>query len=582
MPLADEGQHSDAQLLERFLSARDEAAFAALVRRHGPMVLGVCRRVLQDYHDAEDAFQAAFLVLARKAASVRHEALGSWLYTVAYHAALAARAARARRHARERQVEEMPHPEVPPPEAQDWRPLLDRELHKLPEKYRAALVVCDLQGKTRKEAAQELGLAEGTVSSRLATARGMLARRLSRRGLSLSGAALAVGLAPRTTAAVPGALVNSTVQAAALVAAGQMAAVATPAAGLMKGVLKAMLLTKLKLVIATAMITAVLGAGGLVYRSAGQAAPAAEEEKSLSDVETLRKENELLRLNVQVLLEKVRSLEAEVLALKGQPGGGATPNVDKTDQARSQVLKEQIHVLQEEVRALEAEALARRGRPAEGAKPNADKTDQVPRAVAANLTRSQNNLKQLGLAFHNYNDSFGSLPPSAISDRQGKPLLSWRVAILPFIEQDALYKEFHLDEPWDSEHNKKLLERMPDLYKLPGIRNKPGMTAYQVFVGKDALFFGTRKSRIPASIPDGTSNTVLVAEAAEMVPWTKPADIPFGDEDPRGQVGGWYGDLVNVGICDGSARTVNRKKVTKETFRNAINPADGNVLGSDW
>ena len=120
---------SDAQLLARFLTYRDEAAFAALVRRHGPMVLGVCRRVLRHTHDAEDAFQAAFLVLARKAGSVlKRQAVASWLYMVAYRTAQRARARQARRVAREVQVDELPHPPVPPAEAQDWRPLLDGEL----------------------------------------------------------------------------------------------------------------------------------------------------------------------------------------------------------------------------------------------------------------------------------------------------------------------------------------------------------------------------------------------------------------------------------------------------------------------
>src|SRR6516162_9184327 len=136
----------DGLLLARFVAARDEASFAALLRRHGPMVLGVCRRVLRHAHDAEDAFQATFLVLAKKAAAVaKREAVASFLYGVAYRTALRARAQAARRRATERQVGDMPHPAVEPPEAQDWRPVLDRELSQLPQKYRACLVLCDLE-----------------------------------------------------------------------------------------------------------------------------------------------------------------------------------------------------------------------------------------------------------------------------------------------------------------------------------------------------------------------------------------------------------------------------------------------------
>jgi RNA polymerase sigma factor (sigma-70 family) len=541
MPLTDENSLSDAQLLERFLAVRDEAAFAALVRRHGPMVLGVCRRVLHHHHDAEDAFQATFLVLAKKAAAVRRESLGGWLYTVAYRAALEARAAAARRSARERQVEDMPHPEVPPAEVHDWRPLLDRELHGLPPKYRSAVVLCNLEGKTRKEAALELGVAEGTLSSRLATARALLARRLARGGVALSGGILAVELAHGATAAVPAPLLSSTVQAATMIAAGQAAALATPAAGVMKGVLKAMLLTKLKLVVVTAMLTALVGVGGIAFRASSQARA---EDQSTNELEALRKENTLLRLNVQVLLEKIHAQEAELLALRGQAGGSGAA----------------------------ATAL--------GATPKAT----APPADA-NVMRSQNNIKQMALAFHNYADTnTGIFPPAAICDARGKPLLSWRVAILPYLEQDALYKEFHLDEPWDSDHNKKLLDKMPDIYALPGMRFKgdAGLTIYQVFVGKNAIFDGGRKVPFPASITDGTSNTLLVVEAAKPVPWTKPADIPLGEEDPRTQVGGWHGDFVNVGLCDGSVRRINRKKMSQETFRNAIMPNDGNPLGSDW
>jgi RNA polymerase sigma factor (sigma-70 family) len=146
------GGQPDGDLLTHFIATRDEAAFAALVRRHGPMVLGVCRRLLRNDHDAEDAFQATFLVLARRAGSVlNRESVGSWLYGVACRTARQAAAANARRRARERQVENMPHPEVAPAEAQDWLALLDQELSRLPEKYRAAVVLCDLGGCPRRE-----------------------------------------------------------------------------------------------------------------------------------------------------------------------------------------------------------------------------------------------------------------------------------------------------------------------------------------------------------------------------------------------------------------------------------------------
>ncbi|MBX9623760.1 MAG: sigma-70 family RNA polymerase sigma factor, partial [Gemmataceae bacterium] len=153
---------ADGQLLADHLAGRDPAALAALVRRHGPMVWGVCRRVVGNHHDAEDAFQATFLVLVRKAGSVASpDLLANWLYGVAHQTALNARRAAARRRAREKQVADMPEPEAtrpdPPDPPDDLRPRLDRELARLPEKYRAPVVLCDLEGKTRKEAARLIG-----------------------------------------------------------------------------------------------------------------------------------------------------------------------------------------------------------------------------------------------------------------------------------------------------------------------------------------------------------------------------------------------------------------------------------------
>jgi RNA polymerase sigma factor (sigma-70 family) len=314
------GSQTDGELLSRFVATRDEASFAALVRRHGPMVLAVCRRLLRHEQDAEDCFQATFLVLARKAATVKRESVGSWLYAVAYRTSLEARAVNARRRKREKQVEDMPHPEVMPSEAQDWRPWLDRELNRLPEKYRAAIVACDLEGRSRKEAARLLDLTEGTLSSRLARGHRLLAQRLAPYGLSLPGAAVAAALCESAAAAhVPAALVSATTKIAVLVAAGELSAVSATSAILMKGVLKSMFLTKLKLMVGAVMVVTVLGASGLVYRAAGQPASPTEKRsdgKPKSELERLRHENELLKLNLEVVLEKVRAQEAELRALR--------------------------------------------------------------------------------------------------------------------------------------------------------------------------------------------------------------------------------------------------------------------------
>jgi RNA polymerase sigma factor (sigma-70 family) len=283
---------TDAELLELFVAARDEAAFAALVRRHGPMVWGVCRRVLAGHQDAEDAFQATFLVLVRKAASVVPRAmLANWLYGVAYQTARNAGAGLARRRRRERQVSPMPEPAAPQAGlSSDLLGVLDQELSRLPDKYRIAIVLCDLEGKTRKEAADQLGVPEGTLSGRLSRGRAMLARRLTRRGLAVTGGTLAIALSQHAlSASVPAAAVSATIRAAGLLAAGHAAAgaVSARAAALAGVVVRAMLLTKLK--VATAVLLLVcaagVGAAGLAYQvhSAGSVPRSARAARRPAD-----------------------------------------------------------------------------------------------------------------------------------------------------------------------------------------------------------------------------------------------------------------------------------------------------------
>jgi RNA polymerase sigma factor (sigma-70 family) len=252
---------SDGELLRRFASEQDEAAFAALLQRHGALVLGVCRRLLRQPQDVEDAFQATFLVLVRKADSLRHQwgSLGNWLHTVAHRLALKVRARAGRRWAVEVQTEDLPEAagEEQPPS--DLRAVLDEELHRLPEKYRAPLVLCYLEGKTHTEAAVQLGWRDGTVCSRLARARDLLRRRLTRRGLGLSAGAMGTALAPETA---PAALLHPTLEAIRQTATGKVPSGISPeVASLVEATVRTMMLTRLKVTALLLLGMAVLGGG---------------------------------------------------------------------------------------------------------------------------------------------------------------------------------------------------------------------------------------------------------------------------------------------------------------------------------
>jgi RNA polymerase sigma factor (sigma-70 family) len=263
---------TDAQLLGRFLSDRDEAAFEVLVWRHGPMVLGVCGRVLRAEADTEDAFQATFLTLLRKAGSIsKRQSVGSWLHQVAFRVALAARAGTARRAARETAgVAELAAPAVPEQPSADLRRVLDEEVGRLPEKYRTPFVLCHLEGRSNREAAEQLGCPVGTVAARLSRARRRLRVRLTRRGVTLSAGVVVATALPRR-------LVQ-----AALASAGPYAAAApvgtARATALAEGAVRALAGTRWQGLACLVLLLALsgLGVGGLTGRSfQGNSAPAA-------------------------------------------------------------------------------------------------------------------------------------------------------------------------------------------------------------------------------------------------------------------------------------------------------------------
>jgi RNA polymerase sigma factor (sigma-70 family) len=275
----------DGRLLERFARRGEEAAFEALLRRHGPMVLGVCRRLLRDAHAAEDAFQATFLLLLRKAGALRRpESLGPWLHGVARRTALRARAHAARRRPLPTQAEALAAPAGPDELVwRDLRPLLDEAVAALPAKYRAAFVLCCLEGLTHAEAARRLGCPPGTLAARLSRARARLRTRLTRQGVSLSAGVLAAVLAgDAARAALPPGLLGATCRAAAAFRAGGPAAagvIPTRITALSEGVLRSMFTdtTRKLLGVLAAAGVAAAGAGALAFRApAGEPPPAPE------------------------------------------------------------------------------------------------------------------------------------------------------------------------------------------------------------------------------------------------------------------------------------------------------------------
>ncbi|MBL8851116.1 MAG: DUF1559 domain-containing protein [Planctomycetaceae bacterium] len=197
--------------------------------------------------------------------------------------------------------------------------------------------------------------------------------------------------------------------------------------------------------------------------------------------------------------------------------------------------------------------------------------------VAEPVNQLRESLKQLGLAMHNYHDVHNSFPAAATYGPDGQPLLSWRVALLPYLGHTALYQKFKQDEPWDSPHNLALLEQMPAVFDLASLGSQArGETYFQVFTGPGTVFSG-KDGLSMREIPDGTSNTLMIVEGATPVPWSKPADLAYDPQSPVPPVGGVTPDGFYVALFDGSTRMMS-KATTQETLRAMVTANGGEPI----
>jgi RNA polymerase sigma factor (sigma-70 family) len=630
-------QQSDRQLLQQFIANRDEAAFALLVQRHGAMVLAISRSVLRHHQDAEDVFQAAFLVLARKANTIqKQDALGSWLHGVAYRLALKVKVQGARRRDREQAASDPSSTCANDDLALlELRAILHEEVHRLAEKYRASLLLCYWEGKTRDEAAEQLGMSSGAFKKCLERARSLLGSRLIRRGLAPSSAFLATLFTENGAQAIlPRGLTKTTAQASAAFATGNTAVGSAAAVALAEGVIYTMKLTKWTMTLLALLLLSGVGTGlglgayHLLEGEPGESRGNAVGGTNLQTVGARAKESvgektdkerivgvwhilklqgngeDLLPVNLLPLgritfakdgkftMSVIDDLKKGNYSLVGSGKVDLDLAMGKSDVALG------IYAFDGNDRLNICVSNERKDRPTEfkadkgtgnivfslsRCKPGEEKPS--PEEIAKNkpvidklkggaaIEVSANNLRQIALAMHNFHDQSRSFPTHAIYSKDGKtPLLSWRVAILPYIEQSKLYEEFKLDEPWDSAHNKKLIPRMPKLYAMPGV--KDGETYYQVVTGPGTLFDGSKKMKLN-DITDGASNTFLVVEAKTSVTWSRPDDLQLPkNKETRLPVGGIFSEGFNVSLCDGSVQFLPHT-TPADKLRALVTPAAG-------
>jgi RNA polymerase sigma factor (sigma-70 family) len=607
------GGVGDADLLRRFVGECDEAAFELLLWRHAAMVLHVCRQVLGDADAAEDAFQATFLVFVRKAGSIsRRESLGSWLYRVAYRIALKARARLKPRSTAPEELDRLAAPaESEDVEQRELRRIVCEEVNRLPANYRAAVVACFFEGKTHEEAAKQLGWPRGTVAGRLARARELLHRRLRRRGVTLTMGALVAALTVRTAQAALAGLVDSVIHTARLLAAGQAAAavVSPHVAVLAKGALQAMYWTKAKIAVIVLFLAGLGGVGVSLLATpeqnqlpiqskaasaspprwqppADETPPAQPPQASKEDDEAMEEpppEDTSPENAAKLARDMARSrLNLKQLALAMHNYNDVNQHlplaatVGKNGRALLSWRVELLPYLGE--RTLYKQF--KRDEPWDSPH-NRKLLSKMPAVFAPPGVKS----RQPYSTFYQVFVSVGPFSGGGMGGAGAAPMMGGMMqgGTAPAAGAPGGMRGMQPQGmPGAGSHaHQGPAGAGPGQgggagggMAMPGM---PGMAAAEAIQHFATAFIKGEVTRLPASIPDGTSNTILIVEAGNPVPWTKPEDLHYADDEPLPELGGLFPNVFHAAFADGAVHTLT-KNYNEKQLRNAITANGGEVV----
>jgi RNA polymerase sigma factor (sigma-70 family) len=631
---ASHGGVSDADLLRRFVNERDEAAFELLLWRHAAMVLHVCRQVLSDSHAADDAFQATFLVFVRKARSIsRGEALASWLYRVAYRIALKARTQVKTRTVTPEELDGLEAAEVPDADERELRRIVCEEVNRLPVHYRAAVVACFFEGKTHEEAAKQLGWPRGTVAGRLARARELLRNRLVRRGVTLTMGAIIASLTVRTATAALTGLVDSVIHTARLLAAGQAAAavVSPHVAALAEGVLQTMYWTKAKIVVIVLFLGSLGGAGVTLLATGEEKQPPIQRKATMPSPQPVKEPiTELAQADppqgsdrddedepaedpqveenapqdaakrAHDMARSRLNLNHLALAMQNYADGhqGRLPLAASVDKKGKALLSWRVELLPY-LGQQELYNQFKRDEPWDSPH-NRKLLSRMPAVFAPPGIKTQRPYSTFYQVFVSADPSAGSARPMGPAGMGGAgaggPMQGMPGGMGPMM--GGMRGGPGVPPGGSGQMTKPASSgAMRQGGGMPGQGRPPGgagmappgggpggggpggpgmMPPGGVTLHSDPVpaFVKGEASIFPASFVDGTSNTILIIEAGNPVPWTKPEDLHYADDEPLPELGGLFPTVIHAAFADGSVHTLT-KNYNKKQLRLAITANDG-------